>query len=264
MSWIDQAERNFGHLAIPHLIRTVAMLNALVFVLYKLNPYFLNWLMLDPEAVMRGEVWRVFSYVLIPSFGGPVVDWLFAALYIYYIWWIGDGVEEAMGSFRLNLYYLLGIVGTTGAAFITGDGSFGNSLLNSSLFFAFARFYPDTTIYFMMILPVKVKWMAWFSAAMILLGFISNGWGYRAVTLAALANYLLFFGKEIFQAAEQRREVDSRRKRFAKAQLPEDAALHRCEVCGRTEQVAPELEFRVARDGKEYCTEHLPKVTAAS
>ena len=34
--------------------------------------------------------------------------------------------------------------------------------------------------------------------------------------------------------------------------------LHRCARCGRTERSHGELEFRVARDGEEYCLEHLP------
>ncbi len=264
MKWIDRAEHHLGHLAIPNLIRIVAIFNALVFVLYKLNPNFLQYLTLDPAAVMRGEVWRVVSYVMIPSIGGPIYDWLFAALYIYYIWWIGDGIEEAMGSFRVNLFYLIGVVGTTGAAFYSDSTNFSTGMLNSSLFFAFARFYPDMVIYLMMLVPVKVKWMAWFSAVFLVLGFIFGPWDYRLAVVAAFANYFLFFGKDTFQEAVMRREVATRRQRFASAQLPDDHALHRCEVCGRTEHVAPELEFRVSKDGHEYCTEHLPKAPATA
>ena len=264
MKWIDRAEHRLGHLAIPNLIRIVAIFNALVFVLYKLNPHFLQYLTLDPAAVREGEVWRLVTYVMIPSIGGPIADWLFAALYIYYIWWIGDGIEEAMGSFRVNLFYFIGMAGTTAAAFFSDSTNFSTGMLNSSLFFAFARFYPELTIYLMMLVPVKVKWMAWFSAAFILLGFVFGAWDYRLAVIAAFANYFLFFGKEIFQSAMSRREVETRRRRFASAQVSDEDALHRCEVCGRTEHSAPELEFRVAKDGHEYCKEHLPKTPATS
>lgn len=37
-------------------------------------------------------------------------------------------------------------------------------------------------------------------------------------------------------------------------------SLHRCNLCGKTEHTSPELEFRVAMDGEEYCYPHLPKV----
>ena len=239
------------------------MFNVLVFVLYKLNPHSLEWLMLDPEAVRRGEVWRLVTYLFIPSIGGPIIDWLIAALYIWYIWWIGDGLEEAMGSFRVNVFYILGVIGTTAAAFFSPTTNFATLMLNSTLFFAFARFYPEMMIYLMMLVPVKIKWMAWVSGLLLIWGFILGPWDYRIALLAAFANYFLFFGKEIFHDAVMRREVHERRRRFAKAQLPEDEAMHRCVVCGRTEQGAPELEFRVARDGQEYCGEHLPKPAAS-
>jgi Zn-dependent protease len=35
--------------------------------------------------------------------------------------------------------------------------------------------------------------------------------------------------------------------------------LHRCAKCDRTEASHPDLEFRVAGDGEEYCAEHLPR-----
>ncbi|MDB6148906.1 MAG: hypothetical protein JWQ44_354 [Chthoniobacter sp.] len=263
MKWLDRAERKFEHLAIPNLIRVIVGFNVLVFVLYKLNPAVLSLLELDPEAVKRGEVWRLVTYIFIPSVGAPLVDWLFTALYLWSLWWVGNGLEEAIGSFRFNVFYLLGMVGTTVAAFFT-DSNFSSVMLNASMFFGFARFYPDMVIYVMMILPVKVKWMAWVSGAMLLLGFIGGAWEYRLAVIAALSNYLLFFGREIFQDARHRGEVQTRRRRFEKAQLPADEALHTCATCGRTEHVAPDLEFRVAKDGNEYCSEHLPRTPVAS
>ena len=262
MKWIDHAERKFGHLAIPNLIRVIASFNILVFVLYKLNPHFLAWLTLDPEAVVHGQVWRLVTYIFIPTVGSPVVDWLFAAIYILYLWWLGDGLESAMGSFRVNVFYFLGMFGTTIAAFYT-TANFSSAMLNSSLFFAFARFYPETMIYLLMLIPVKVKWLAWFSGIFLVLGFLGGAWDYRLALLAAFANYFIFFGREIFQETVQRRDVHVRRTRYEAAQRSDDEALHRCATCGRTEEQAPELEFRVAKDGHEYCLEHLPKTPPA-
>ena len=61
------------------------------------------------------------------------------------------------------------MIGTTIAAFFFGR-NFSNTMLNASLFFAFASFYPDEVIYIFFILPVKVKWLAWISAAFLLFG----------------------------------------------------------------------------------------------
>ncbi|MDB4802030.1 hypothetical protein OAG92_07255, partial [Akkermansiaceae bacterium] len=33
--------------------------------------------------------------------------------------------------------------------------------------------------------------------------------------------------------------------------------LHRCVVCNRTELSDPQLDFRVAENGDEYCLDHL-------
>jgi hypothetical protein len=259
MKWIDRAEARFGHLAIPGLLRIVAGFNALCFVLIKLNPQFIRFLVLDRELVLQGEVWRLLTYIFVPSIGGLFPDWFGAAIYIVYLIWIGDGLEQAMGAFRLNLFYLLGMLGTTVAAFLANSDPSG-FLLNSSLFFAFARFFPETSIYLFFILPVKVKWMAWVSAAFLLLNFLGGSWGSRAAMLVALANFLVFFGPEIAHEARHRQDVTQRRRRFESAtKVEEGESLHRCEVCGRTELVAPELEFRVAKDGHEYCAEHLPK-----
>lgn len=263
MSWITRAENRFGHLAIPGLPRIIVGFNALVFVLYKLNPAFLNNLTLQPAAVMNGEVWRLITFLFIPSFGGLLPDWIGALFYILFLWFVGNGLEEAMGAFRINVFYFLGMLGTMVAAFFFG-GTFSNAMLNTSLFLAFARFYPDVMIYLFFILPVKVKWLAWIAAGLMLLGLLTGDWAYRAAVVAAMANYLVFFGGDLIREARDRSETQARRRRFeAKAAIPEDEPMHRCAVCGRTELQSPDLEFRVARDGHEYCLEHLPKAPAS-
>jgi hypothetical protein len=132
-------------------------------------------------------------------------------------------------------------------------------MLFASLFFAFARFYPDQVIYLFFILPVKIKWVAWASAAFLLFGFFVNSNSYRMALVAAFTNYLIFFGPEIIYDARHRGEVAARRKRYARQSRSEAEPLHKCAVCGATELSDPNLDFRVARDGDEYCMPHLPQ-----
>jgi len=40
--------------------------------------------------------------------------------------------------------------------------------------------------------------------------------------------------------------------------------LHRCAICGATEVSDPNLEFRVARNGEEYCVPHLSQAKAST
>lgn len=261
-AWITRAETRFGHLAVPGLLRYVAALNALSFILYKLHPNFFEFLVLDRDAVLRGEVWRLATYLFIPRWCWYLPDWIGMAFYVLYLFWIGDGLDQAWGAFRTTLYYLIGMAGTTAAAFIANQDPSG-FILNSSLFLAFARFYPEAIIRLYLILPVKVKWLAWIDAALLIFMFSFGNWGIRAATLVAMGNYFLFFGRELIGEARHHRDVSKRRARFER-DIREGApeTMHRCTVCGQTEAASPELEFRVAADGEEYCLAHLPKVTS--
>jgi hypothetical protein len=267
MNWLDRAEAKYGHLAIPGLVRIIVLFNALVFVLYNISPTFLSYLDLQPALIMQGQVWRLVTYIFIPQFGGIFGNVIGVLLYLLFLSFLGQGLEQTMGAFRLNVYYFLGMLGVTVASFVFdrspavgGDASsFAAGMLNTSLLFAFARYAPDTVIYVMFILPAKIKWLAWFTAALLLLGFVQQGWDYRSMVLVCLGNYLLFFGAEHYREARQRSEVAERRRRFEVASAPEaGATLHECAVCKRTENSDPYLDFRVASDGQEYCTEHLP------
>ena len=253
MTWLDKLERRFGFLAIPGLIRIVIGFTVLVYLLVYLNRGFESYLALDPVLIRQGEVWRLVTYIFLPQTLSPL--WLLLAL--WFLWFIGEGLERAWGAFRLTLYFLVGMIGTAVAAFFFG-AKFSNGMLIVSLFFAFARFYPEEVIYILFILPVKIKWLAWIMGAFLLFGFVVNGMSYRMALVAAFANYLIFFGPEIIHEARHRTEVSARRKRFESHSRSEAEPLHKCAVCGATELTDPNLDFRVARDGEEYCMAHLP------
>ena len=255
MNWLDKAESRFGNLAVPHLLRYVAALNGLVFVLCQVKPPFIKALELDPAAVLQGEVWRLVSHLFIPLFGGLLPSWLGAVFYLLFLVWLGDGLEEAMGVFRLNVYYLLGAVGTTAAGFLVGDGA-GGFLLNNSLLFAFAWHYPAMQVYMFFIIPLRVKWLAIFDAVILALSFVRSGWGYRVGVVVARANFLIFYGPAWIASRGRQRVAASRRKQFTEAIEPVET-LHKCYVCGQTEVSSPELEFRVSVDGNTYCERHL-------
>jgi len=98
----------------------------------------------------------------------------------------------------------------------------------------------------------------------LLFGFFTNSNSYRAALIAALANYLIFFGPEFVYRARHRHEVSSRRKRYEGQARSETEPLHKCAVCGATELTDPNLDFRVASDGEEYCVAHLPSAQTAN
>ena len=260
MSWISWLEARIGFLAIPRLMQFIAVLNGLVYVLHIFEPTYVFALMLIPERILHGEVWRLVSYIFVPEifFGRSVaLQPLFLFIYLWFLVWIGDALEHALGAFRVTLYYFLGMVGVTIAAFFFWGGGLLAPLLNLSLFFAFATLYPDVQIYVLFILPIKVKWLALISLAPLLYSFLIGSFDAKAGLLVSFANYFVFFGPNVYAKLRDRSATGVRRRRFDSRNG--DTAIHRCAICKRTEQDNPDLEFRVARDGHEYCLEHLPR-----
>ena len=119
MSFLDKLERRIGWLAIPGLIRIVVGFNALVFILMVLDREFINLIDLDPRRVMRGEVWRLFTYVFIPQ----TTSFFWIVFALMFLFFIGESLERAWGAFRLTLFYLVGMIGCTVAAFFFGGDS---------------------------------------------------------------------------------------------------------------------------------------------
>jgi hypothetical protein len=264
MTLLDKLERRIGFIAIPGLMRIVVTFNVLVFGLVLLTntgsadqPGFDSYLSLNMARVRAGEIWRLITYIFVPQ----TQHFLFVAMALWFLWFIGEGLERAWGPFRVTLYFIVGMVGTTIAA-VFGGSQFSSMMLFTTMFFAFAHFYPDETIYIFFILPMKIKWLAWIYAGILLMGFVVNSMSYRLAMIAAFSNYFIFFGPEVFHQLRHRKDVAIRRKRFeAQAARSEAEPLHRCANCGATESSNPDLEFRVSRDGEEYCLPHLPSAT---
>src|SRR5205809_6769716 len=130
MTWLDKLERRFGFLGIPGLIRIVIGFTALVWALMWLNPNFRSALDLDPVRIRHGEMWRLITYIFVPQ---TLSFWIILAL--WFLWFIGEGLERAWGAFWLTLYFVLEVIGATVAAVFFGS-NFPNAILIDSLYFA--------------------------------------------------------------------------------------------------------------------------------
>ncbi|HEY8902559.1 MAG TPA: rhomboid family intramembrane serine protease, partial [Chthoniobacterales bacterium] len=155
MSVLNTLEKRFGRFAIPGLIRYVVALNALVFLLNLVSPSYVYVLSLDPDAIAAGQVWRLVTWIFIPT----TMSLLWIIFYLMFTWWMGDLLESTWGTFRLNLYYLVGYLGGTAAAMLFG-ASLGNIALNASLLFAIGTLAPNLEILLFGILPLRLKWVA--------------------------------------------------------------------------------------------------------
>lgn len=212
MKRIDKLERKFGRYAIQNLMTYIVMLNALVYVLMMIPGSNLrSRLVLNPDLVLKGEIWRLITYVFIPPASSPI--FIFFVLYFYYM--IGSNLEAEWGSFRFNLYYLLGMIGTTIAIFITG-GEATPVYINLSLFLAFAHLYPDFQVLLFFIIPIRMKYLALLNWIIIGISILFEPIPYKVAAIVSVLNFLLFFGPDIIDDIKFRRQVKKNRKRFLK------------------------------------------------
>lgn len=283
MKWLNKLERKYGKYAIPNLMFYVVILYVVGFVFDLIAPeFYYNYLSLDMSAVLRGQIWRLVTFIIQP----PATNLLFVIFTLYLYYMIGRQLEFVWGSFRFNLYYFMGvlfhIIAALLAHFIFPIAlPMGTYYLNMSLFFAYAAIYPNQQFYLMGLIPIKVKWLAWIDAAYfgytILQAFLPSYGGtpgvygllFKANALEAfvsILNFLVFFlmtrntkrfsPKEIKRKQTYRKEVQQGRQEAKYA----NGAKHRCHVCGRTELDDENLEFRYCskcNGNYEYCQEHL-------
>ena len=258
MNWLDKLERKLGRFAIPNL--TVYLLAGYVigFGVMYLMPDLLGWLTLEPALIVRGQVWRLVSWVLIPPTRYPI-SLLFLIL-LYYS--LGTALERTWGTFRHNVYIFSGLIFTVLGVFIlyavyffgfhvelplSLAGMVSTNYITMSIFLAFAAIYPEMEVYLYFILPIKMKWMALVYAAMALYYFIRGGIVTRVAIGASLLNFVIFF----LSSRNMRRfspKERVRKAKFKRQSAPHmhysNGAKHRCAVCGRTELDDPCLEFR--------------------
>jgi membrane associated rhomboid family serine protease len=212
-------------------------------------------------AIFHGEVWRLITFLFVPSTSG-VLSFVIS-LFFYYM--IGRTLEAQWGPGRFTFYYLMGVVLNIVFGLIVGYAT--NYYLNMSLFFAFATLYPDAQ-FLLIIIPVKAKWLAWLDAAFFVYEMIIGTFPYNLIPLVAMVNYLVFFGEDLYRwlMGKLGRPVHSGRsntrsfKKESRRIQKEKGYLHKCAVCGRTDADYPDLEFRYCSKCKGYycyCMDHI-------
>jgi hypothetical protein len=236
------------------------------------------WIRFYPELILRGQVWRLVTFVFAPvSTGGSILltKVLFFALNTFFYYWIGTALERQWGTTRFSVFYLLGVVLNVVAglliyafmpitANLLGGYYFETATMhyvNLSMFFSFATLYPDMQVMLYGIIPIKIKWLAWLDVALfaydIIVSLVIRQWVTALMPIVAILNYFIFFWDDLtgtFRRGRDRvrRHTDPNVINFKKAQRQvqqnqQRGYLHKCAVCGVTDADDPNMEFR-------YCT----------
>ncbi len=257
MSLFDRAESKLGRLAIPNLMAYLALGQAIFLALSFIKPEVLGLINFEPALLRGGEPWRALTWLLLPPPGGP----FFAFFAIYMNWWMGTALEQSWGAFRFNVFYFTGVLVHVllglGLPWVTITPYY----LNLSLFFAFASLYPDLELLLFFILPVKVRWVAYVSAAFLAWQLFTSSPAGQLLIAASLANYALFFIPEAWRRLRRARENAGHQAVFVRAQEQvRRMPVKRCVVCNATVETA---DIRLCdcaecgEDGRFWCTQHL-------
>lgn len=282
---MSKFEKKFGKYAIKNISLVLILFYACGYLINWINPMFLNYLTLNPYAILHGQVWRVVTWLIVPPEGFD----FFTLIMLYFYYSIGTTLEHTWGTYRYNLYLFLGIVFTAVGAFAMMGYSylfqadviavygaeyyfailatmFSTYYVNMSIFLAFASTFPNMQVLLFFLIPIKVKILGIIYGALLVYQFVV-GYGNNFLTVAnrfviaaSFLNFIVFFFTSrsmIHMAPGQVKRRQEFKREVKKATV---ITRHKCAICGRTEESNPELEFRFCSkcDGNyEYCQDHL-------
>ena len=258
---------------IPNLMLYIILGNAVVYLIsvFAGNFTLYNLLSFNRARILRGEIWRLFTY--------PLTLWdsniLFMVITLFCYYSLGTAMERQWGTLKFNIFYLTGMVlmDIYGLVFNCQASVY---YLNMSLFLGYATLYPQAGFLLFFIIPIKAWVFALFDLIVILIGVFQPPYSAANLfPLIALGNYFLFFGKDVLNVVplswqNKLRKVFHRAPKqqpkvihFHVTQAPKQEApayTHRCTVCGRTDVSNPELEFRYCSKCNGYycyCSDHI-------
>ncbi len=274
---------------IPNLMLYLCIGTAVVYVITFItgNTILYDWFCFDRELILQGQIWRLFTYPLLTYRSNILLQLMY--LICYYS--LGRAMENVWGTCKFNLFYLTGVVMMDIYCMIFG-GTADVYYLNMSLFLSYATLYPNAQFLFLYIIPVKAWIFALLDLVIILSGLFTYPFPYNLFSVISLANYFLFFGKDVLNVipvswrANARRLFRRGKQTTAKSGnsgskpkvVPFPSAgsyqattatvkapyTHKCTVCGKTDISHPDLEFRYCSrcNGYHcYCQDHISSHT---
>lgn len=266
MRLLRRLEQTFGRFAVPNLTVVLIASQVVTWVVMMIEPNngLSSRLVFIPAAVLEGEVWRLITFLTLPPpFGRDFFGVIFTLIFWHVFYFMGTALENNWGVFRYNLFLLIWYVATVSTAFLAPEAATRNVFLETSVFLAFAYLFPDFEFRLFFILPVKVKWLGlltWIILGLnLFVALVAMQLGLAVTILASVANFLIFFGKDMFERVLLKRRRVARQARQIK-QGKAKPYHHRCTVCGKTDASDPDEDFRYCSQcsGQHaYCSEHL-------
>jgi hypothetical protein len=263
-----QKHRRFG---IPRLMLYLVIISAIVFILSSED--MIDFLRFKPGNIMSGQVWRLITWIFIPISNNI----FFAAIVLYFYYFVGSTLEREWGAGKFTIYYIFGVLLYITYGFVMwftfriSTEYLSPYYLNLSMLFAFATLFPEVTIRFLLIIPLKIKWLGLINAVyflyLITQGIIAQRVDLALLPVPAILNYFLICGNDLMAhlrplKARTSPQVINFKKasKQAKRDLADKPYRHKCAVCGKTDTEYPNLEFRYCSKCEGYhcfCIDHI-------
>ncbi len=282
---MSRFEKKFGKYAIKNISVMLLLCYAVGYIIEAVNIGFLQYLTLNPYAILHGEVWRLVTWRLIPpsSLGGSMGIFFVCIMLLFY-YNIGTTLERTWGTYRYNVYLFSGMLFTVVGSFVwmliqyasagwdmdpayasvifnMSSLFFSTYYINMSIFLAFAATFPEVQVLLMFLIPVKVKWMGVLYGVMLLYDFIWEATAVgRVAIVSSLLNFVIFFLTSRSHIHMSPKQIKRRVEFKQDIKRNTRGTRHKCAICGQTEEDDPSLEFRFCSKcsgNHEYCQNHL-------
>ena len=263
---IDRFCARHPRFGLPNLILFIVIGQAAVGLLSMFSSGLLVRLMFLSPYIFGGEVWRLVTFIFVPKTTNP----FYLLLSCYVVFWTGQMLEREMGTAKFNLFYLCGTALSILLGLLIGYADI--YYIHLSIFLIIATLYGEMQVLFMFVVPIKMKWLALLDVALVLIDVARFAWAglwfFALAPLASFVNYFIFtWPFWSMKLGVVRRQADpqvinfKRTKRQAEKKARETGGyLHKCAVCGVTDAVEPDMEFRYCSkcDGYYcYCANHI-------
>lgn len=162
-----------------------------------------------------------------------------------------------------------------------------------SIFLAFTVLGGNQMVYLYFVIPMKMKWLGYIDLIYLLYLFVTEGLFTKLIVFGSIANYMIYVllnlkktttrGQANYRRGQQQYVKSKQKRKKTKNQYnpdgtimfnpnsnsniippgygnPQGITIHKCAVCGRTENDDPNLEFRFCskcEGNYEYCSDHL-------
>ena len=112
---MSKFERKFGKYAIRNLSLVLIICYGIGYLLQILAPTVINYLTLNPYFILRGQIWRLVTWVLIPPTESNI---FFTLIMMFFYYSIGTTLERTWGTYRYNVYLFSGMLFTALGSFV--------------------------------------------------------------------------------------------------------------------------------------------------